>query len=73
MNFKVYEFYLDFMNKGFTFVKSSGLDISINEAEFSDCLAIINFVRDQFKAVSRALGISFSFIYIYLFNVHFNY
>ena len=59
MNFKIYEYYLEFMNKGFSYVKSSGLEVSLNESEFSDCLAVINFVREQFLAISAALGISF--------------
>jgi len=67
MNFKVYEFYLEFMNKGFSFIKNSGITgISANEASFIEFLKIINFVRDQFEAIAYALSISFMF-----FSFHF--
>lgn len=59
MNFKVYEYYLEFMNKGFNYLKNSNYDISFNESEFGNVLSVINFVREQFVAISRALGISF--------------
>lgn len=59
MNFKVYEYYLEFMNKGFDYVKTSGLNITLNENDFSSLLSVINFVREQFLAISWALGISF--------------
>ena len=74
MNFKVYEFYLEFMNKGFNFVKSSSYDLNINETQFLGCLSIINFVRDQFKDLSRALEISFLFLIIYMifYNIYFH-
>lgn len=59
MNFKVYEYYLEFMNSGFTYLKGSSYEISFNESEFNNVLSVINFVREQFMAISRALGISF--------------
>ena len=62
MNFTVYEFYLEFMNKGFNFIKSSGLDVQANEDGFNQLLSFITFVRDQFKAIAGALSISFAFI-----------
>ena len=61
MNFKVLEFYLEFMNKGFNYIKSSDINVKLTEDEFSNCLSIINFVRDQFKAISYAMGISFTY------------
>jgi len=61
MNFQVLEFYLEFMNKGFTYVKTSNLDVSLNENDFSECLSFIDFVRVQFKALSHAMAISFGF------------
>ncbi len=59
MNFKVYEFYLEFMNQGFSYIKNTNLDVAINEKEFSDILSIINFVREQFLAIAGAMEISF--------------
>lgn len=59
MNFKVYEFYLEFMNQGFSYIKKTNLDVAINEKEFSDILSIINFVREQFLAIAGAMEISF--------------
>ena len=66
MNFKVYEFYLEFMNKGFNFIKNSGIDVSVNENDFNRFLSIINFVREQFIDLSRAFAISFMFLFIYI-------
>lgn len=63
MNFKVYEFYLEFMNQGFSYIKKTNLDVSINEKEFSDILSIINFVREQFVAIAGAMQISFMYFY----------
>lgn len=77
MNFTVYEYYLEFMNKGLTYLKHSNYDISMNEKEFDDVLSVINFVREQFVDISRALGISFMlnnnkfsfFIILFIFRV----
>lgn len=61
MNFSIYELYLEFMNKGLSFGSKTGLSLPINEIEFHSFLSIINFIRDQFKAISTALAISFRF------------
>ncbi len=59
MNTKVFEFYLDFMNKGLAFAKSRDL-VKVNEETFAFCTSVIDFVRTQFRAISTALGISFA-------------
>lgn len=59
MNTKVFEFYLDFMNKGLVFAKVQG-SLTVSEENFAFCTAVIDFVRNQFRALSTALGISFA-------------
>lgn len=59
MNSKVFEFYLDFLNKGLVFAKGQDLMI-IDESNFNFCAKVIDFVRNQFSAISIALQISFA-------------
>ena len=59
MNYKVFDFYMEFMNKGFTVLKKSGYSSSVSENQFSTFLEIMGFIQDQFKDLSRALEISF--------------
>lgn len=62
MSFEIYEFYLEFMNKGFFYIQSSGFNVSMNEADFNSFLSTINFICEQFQTISKAIGISFKFL-----------
>lgn len=47
------------MNKGFTVIKNSGYNSVITEDNFSTILKMMDFIRAQFREISRALEISF--------------
>jgi len=50
---------MEFMNKGFTVIKNSGYNSVITEDNFSTILKMMDFIRAQFREISRALEISF--------------
>lgn len=58
---KVVDCYLDFMNKGLNFLKDSNYDFNLSEPNMGVYLKVVNFIKEQFHAITLALEISFMY------------